>query len=154
MKLSVMLWEVRIMLHRRFYASIMDLRQMYGVQELFYIFYSVVYHLSGLVFCFSPKFMAVLESTLDAVYIMVLKTFSCVCFCLFTPETEMGIFRQILRGKLDFDSEPWPGISDFAKDLIRKMLDRNPKTRLTAHEVLCKQPSYSLGQLIFVIHLK
>ncbi|KAH6833819.1 calcium-dependent protein kinase 2 [Perilla frutescens var. hirtella] len=55
----------------------------------------------------------------------------------FWAETEMGIFRQILLGKLDFDSEPWPMISDFAKDLLRKMLDRNPKTRLTAHEVLC-----------------
>ncbi|GAA0146793.1 non-receptor serine/threonine protein kinase [Lithospermum erythrorhizon] len=55
----------------------------------------------------------------------------------FWAETEMGIFRQILRGKLDFESEPWPGISDSAKDLIRKMLDRNPNTRLTAHEVLC-----------------
>ncbi|CAH9109947.1 unnamed protein product [Cuscuta europaea] len=52
-------------------------------------------------------------------------------------ETEVGIFRQILQGKLDFESEPWPGISDSAKDLIRKMLDRNPKRRLTAHEVLC-----------------
>ncbi|KAK6125681.1 hypothetical protein DH2020_040573 [Rehmannia glutinosa] len=59
------------------------------------------------------------------------------CFSLLDSRNEMGIFRQILRGKLDFDSEPWPGISDFAKDLIRKMLDRNPKTRLTAHEVLC-----------------
>lgn len=55
----------------------------------------------------------------------------------FWAETEVGIFRQILRGKLDFNSEPWPEISDLAKDLIRKMLDRNPKTRLTAHEVLC-----------------
>lgn len=55
----------------------------------------------------------------------------------FWAETEMGIFRQILQAKLDFDSEPWPGISDSAKDLIRKMLDRNPKTRLSAHEVLC-----------------
>ncbi|CAA0839277.1 Calcium-dependent protein kinase 11 [Striga hermonthica] len=55
----------------------------------------------------------------------------------FWAESEMGIFRQILRGKLDFDSDPWPVISDDAKDLIRKMLDRNPKTRLTAHEVLC-----------------
>lgn len=54
------------------------------------------------------------------------------------PETDMGIFRQILRGKLDLESEPWPGISDSAKDLIRKILDRNPKRRLTAHEVLCK----------------
>ncbi|XP_060212326.1 calcium-dependent protein kinase SK5-like [Lycium barbarum] len=55
----------------------------------------------------------------------------------FWAETDMGIFRQILRGKLDFESEPWPGISDSAKDLLRKILDRNPKRRLTAHEVLC-----------------
>ncbi|KAJ1404999.1 Serine/threonine-protein kinase, active site [Sesbania bispinosa] len=54
----------------------------------------------------------------------------------FWAETEPGIFRQILLGKLDFQSEPWPSISDSAKDLIRKMLDQNPKTRLTAHEVL------------------
>ncbi|MED6170965.1 Calcium-dependent protein kinase 12 [Stylosanthes scabra] len=55
----------------------------------------------------------------------------------FWAETEQGIFKQILMGKLDFHSEPWPSISDSAKDLIRKMLDRNPKTRLTAHQVLC-----------------
>ncbi|KAK2982562.1 hypothetical protein RJ640_028729 [Escallonia rubra] len=55
----------------------------------------------------------------------------------FWAETEMGIFRQILQAKLDFESEPWPAISDSAKDLIRKMLDRNPKKRPTAHEVLC-----------------
>ncbi|CAK9139406.1 unnamed protein product [Ilex paraguariensis] len=55
----------------------------------------------------------------------------------FWAETEIGIFRQILQGKLDFESEPWPGISESAKDLIRKTLDRNPKKRLTAHEVLC-----------------
>ncbi|KAK8716402.1 hypothetical protein V6N13_043711 [Hibiscus sabdariffa] len=55
----------------------------------------------------------------------------------FWAETEMGIFRQILQGKIDFDSPPWPAISDSAKDLIRKMLDRNPKRRLTAHQVLC-----------------
>ncbi|PIA47248.1 hypothetical protein AQUCO_01400140v1 [Aquilegia coerulea] len=55
----------------------------------------------------------------------------------FWAETEPGIFRQILQGKLDFESEPWPAISESAKDLIRKMLDMNPKRRLTAHEVLC-----------------
>ncbi|XP_027343882.1 calcium-dependent protein kinase SK5 isoform X2 [Abrus precatorius] len=52
------------------------------------------------------------------------------------PPFWAGIFRQILLGKLDFQSEPWPSISDSAKDLIRKMLDQNPKTRLTAHQVL------------------
>ncbi|KAK2659279.1 hypothetical protein Ddye_005812 [Dipteronia dyeriana] len=55
----------------------------------------------------------------------------------FWAETESGIFRQILKGKLDFESEPWPGISESAKDLIRKMLERDPRQRISAHEVLC-----------------
>lgn len=53
-------------------------------------------------------------------------------------ETEAGIFRQILQGRLDFESEPWPCISESAKDLIRRMLNRDPKKRFTAHEVLSK----------------
>jgi len=57
---------------------------------------------------------------------------------VFSSETEAGIFRQILRGKLDFESEPWPSISDSAKDLVRNMLTRDPKKRFSAHEVLCK----------------
>ena len=43
-----------------------------------------------------------------------------------------------MRGELDFVSEPWPSISEGAKDLVRKMLIRDPKKRLTAHEVLCE----------------
>ncbi|KAH7681002.1 Non-specific serine/threonine protein kinase protein [Dioscorea alata] len=54
----------------------------------------------------------------------------------FWAETEAGIFRQILKGSLDFESEPWPCISESAKDLIRRMLNRDPKKRFTAHEVL------------------
>ena len=53
-------------------------------------------------------------------------------------ETDSGIFRQILYGRLDFNSDPWPSISDGAKDLIRKMLTRDPKERISAHEVLCE----------------
>ncbi|XAR55635.1 Non-specific serine/threonine protein kinase, partial [Bertholletia excelsa] len=55
----------------------------------------------------------------------------------FWAETDTGIFRQILKGKLDFESEPWPHISESAKDLIQKMLCRDPKKRISAHEVLC-----------------
>lgn len=65
-----------------------------------------------------------------------------ILFCCplpsFTTETEAGIFRQILQGKLDFQSEPWPSISDSGKDLIRKMLERDPRRRISAHEVLCE----------------
>nr|XP_017251361.1 PREDICTED: calcium-dependent protein kinase 20-like isoform X2 [Daucus carota subsp. sativus] len=55
----------------------------------------------------------------------------------FWDETEQGIFEQVLKGELDFVSEPWPSISEGAKDLVRKMLVRDPSKRLTAHEVLC-----------------
>ena len=58
-------------------------------------------------------------------------------FCIFfQSENEQGIFEEVLHGKLDFESEPWPSISEGAKDLVRRMLIRDPKKRLTAHEVL------------------
>ena len=53
-------------------------------------------------------------------------------------ESEQGIFEQVLNGDLDFSSDPWPSISESAKDLVRKMLNRDPRKRLTAHEALCK----------------
>ncbi|ONM32269.1 Calcium-dependent protein kinase 1 [Zea mays] len=55
----------------------------------------------------------------------------------FWAETEQGIFEQVLHGSLDFDSDPWPSVSGDAKDLLRKVLVRDPKKRLTAHQVLC-----------------
>lgn len=55
----------------------------------------------------------------------------------FWAETQQGIFDAVLKGVIDFDSDPWPVISESAKDLIRKMLNPRPAERLTAHEVLC-----------------
>ncbi|NP_001311517.1 calcium-dependent protein kinase 5 [Capsicum annuum] len=55
----------------------------------------------------------------------------------FWAETQQGIFDAVLKGHIDFDSDPWPLISESAKDLIRKMLCMRPSERLTAHEVLC-----------------
>ncbi|GJS21824.1 calcium-dependent protein kinase 26-like protein [Tanacetum coccineum] len=55
----------------------------------------------------------------------------------FWGESENEIFEEVLRGKLDFTSDPWPSISNSAKDLVRKMLIRDPKKRITAHGVLC-----------------
>ncbi|KAB2600950.1 calcium-dependent protein kinase 2-like [Pyrus ussuriensis x Pyrus communis] len=54
----------------------------------------------------------------------------------FWAETERGIFDAILEGVIDFDSQPWPSISDSAKDLIRKMLTQDPTKRITSAEVL------------------
>ncbi|XP_019192790.1 PREDICTED: calcium-dependent protein kinase 1-like [Ipomoea nil] len=55
----------------------------------------------------------------------------------FWAENEQGIFEEVLHGELDFTSQPWPSISEGAKDLVRRMLIRDPRKRLTAHEVLC-----------------
>lgn len=37
---------------------------------------------------------------------------------------------------MDFKRDPWPKVSDAAKDLVKKMLNPDPKLRLTAQEVL------------------
>lgn len=63
--------------------------------------------------------------------------FLILCFHLKT-ETEQEIFEEVLHGDLDFSTDPWPSISESAKDLVKKMLVRNPKKRLTAHQVLCE----------------
>ncbi|KAL9395144.1 hypothetical protein Peur_014429 [Populus x canadensis] len=54
----------------------------------------------------------------------------------FWAEAEKGIYEAILNGNLDLQSKPWPKISPSAKDLIKKMLTRDPKSRITAAQVL------------------
>ncbi|KAH9775286.1 calcium-dependent protein kinase 1 [Citrus sinensis] len=54
----------------------------------------------------------------------------------FWGETEQSIFDAILRGHIDFSSDPWPNISSSAKDIVKKMLHADPKERLSAAEVL------------------
>ena len=56
----------------------------------------------------------------------------------FVTETEKEIFKAVLEGNLDLKCPPWPSISDGAKDLIRKMLARDPKKRITAAQALGK----------------
>lgn len=40
----------------------------------------------------------------------------------FYGETEQQIFDSILKGRLDLSSDPWPRISQDAKDCVRSML--------------------------------
>lgn len=60
---------------------------------------------------------------------------------LLLVESENGIFNSILRGHIDFSSDPWPSISPQAKELVKKMLNSDPKQRLTAVQVLSKYGS-------------
>ncbi|EEF28856.1 calcium-dependent protein kinase 24 [Ricinus communis] len=54
----------------------------------------------------------------------------------FWAETEEGIAHAIVGGKIDFTRDPWPRVSEEAKDLVQNMLDQNPYSRLTVQEVL------------------
>ncbi|KAI3717898.1 hypothetical protein L1987_69809 [Smallanthus sonchifolius] len=54
----------------------------------------------------------------------------------FWAETEKGIFDEVLKGEIDFESDPWPSISASAKDLVRRMLTLDPKKRITSAQVL------------------
>ncbi|CAL4896465.1 unnamed protein product [Urochloa decumbens] len=54
----------------------------------------------------------------------------------FWAETDEGIAQAIIRSNIDFEREPWSKVSENAKDLVRKMLDPSPYSRLTAQQVL------------------
>ena len=54
----------------------------------------------------------------------------------FWGETEQQIFDSILKGDLDLASDPWPSISEAAKECVRKMLTQDPRVRATADAVL------------------
>lgn len=82
-----------------------------------------------------------------------------ILLCGFPPfwaETEQGVAQAIIRSVVEFKRDPWSKVSDNAKDLVKKMLNPDPKQRLTAQEVLDhpwlqnakKAPDVSLGETV------
>ncbi|GFR48541.1 hypothetical protein Agub_g10439 [Astrephomene gubernaculifera] len=62
-----------------------------------------------------------------------------ILLCGYPPfhgENEKKIFEAVVAKPIDFSSEPWPNISDAAKDCVRRMLVRDPKRRATAQQIL------------------
>ncbi|VFQ91182.1 unnamed protein product [Cuscuta campestris] len=74
----------------------------------------------------------------------------------FWAETERGVAQAIIRSVVDLKKDPWPKVSENAKDLVRKMLNPDPSKRLTALQVLDhpwlqnaqKAPTVSLGETV------
>ncbi|XP_047335589.1 CDPK-related kinase 3-like [Impatiens glandulifera] len=54
----------------------------------------------------------------------------------FWSRTESGIFNSILRNNPNFDDLPWPTISLEAIDFVKRLLNRDFKTRMTASQAL------------------
>jgi serine/threonine protein kinase len=54
-------------------------------------------------------------------------------------------FKLIKEADPDFDNDPWPNISYECKDLLNKMLIKDPKTRITVDDAL-KHPFFKKYQ--------
>lgn len=53
----------------------------------------------------------------------------------FYEDSNEKLFEMIKSGKLEFPSPQWDTISDGAKDLIKHLLNVDPKLRYTADQV-------------------
>lgn len=149
-----MLLVVLIMWRLRSYASIMDLKLTYGVLELFFTFCYLGFHHFGQVII-TMNMILLSSMVVFVLFTPVLQTLDAPSFFLeILAEKESGIFKQILSGKLDFHSAPWPSISDSAKELVQKMLERDPRKRISAHEVLCTSYCPKLRKSFFMLNSK
>lgn len=54
----------------------------------------------------------------------------------FWGDTEDQIFKMVLKGSIDFKTEPWPKISEAAKDCVRRLLDQDVSRRATSGIIL------------------
>ncbi|XP_058228449.1 CDPK-related protein kinase isoform X2 [Rhododendron vialii] len=54
----------------------------------------------------------------------------------FWARTESGIFRAVLKADPCFDEPPWPSLSSEAKDFVKRLLNKDPRKRMTAAQAL------------------
>ncbi|CAK7329824.1 unnamed protein product [Dovyalis caffra] len=54
----------------------------------------------------------------------------------FWARTESGIFRAVLKADPSFDEAPWPALSLEAKDFVKRLLNKDPRKRITAAQAL------------------
>ncbi|XP_036934200.1 serine/threonine-protein kinase H1 homolog [Acanthopagrus latus] len=54
----------------------------------------------------------------------------------FEDDSRTRLYRSIVRGKYSFHGDPWPSVSNRAKDFIQQLLQLDPATRLTADRAI------------------
>ncbi|KAF5736120.1 CROOKED family protein [Tripterygium wilfordii] len=54
----------------------------------------------------------------------------------FWARSESGIFRAVLKADPSFEEAPWPSLSSEAKDFVKRLLNKDPRKRLTAGQAL------------------
>ncbi|KAJ0009717.1 hypothetical protein Pint_34460 [Pistacia integerrima] len=61
----------------------------------------------------------------------------------FWARTESGIFRAVLKADPSFDDGPWPSLSLEAKDFVKRLLNKDPRRRMTAAQALSECLNFS-----------
>ncbi|KAL4314240.1 hypothetical protein HN873_050364 [Arachis hypogaea] len=54
----------------------------------------------------------------------------------FWARTESGIFRAVLKADPSFDEPPWPSLSAEARNFVKRLLNKDPRKRMTAAQAL------------------
>lgn len=68
----------------------------------------------------------------------------------FWARTESGIFRAVLKADPSFDEPPWPSLSDEAKDFVKRLLNKDPRKRMTAAQALGEFLIYHWRVLVYL----
>ncbi|KAG2376009.1 CDPK-related protein [Vigna angularis] len=55
----------------------------------------------------------------------------------FWARTESGIFHAVLKADPSFDEPPWPSLSDEATNFVMRLLNKDPRKRMSAAQALC-----------------
>lgn len=74
----------------------------------------------------------------------------------FWGDNEEQIFKMVLKGNVDFKTDPWPKLSESAKDCVRKLLEQDTAKRYTStqilkHDWLCKDGAAANTDLDYVV---
>lgn len=64
----------------------------------------------------------------------------------FEGDNNKEIFKNVLKQELIFDPADWKTVSDEAKDLVTKMLAKDPEKRITADEC-SKHPWFKINHI-------
>ncbi|KAI3462769.1 hypothetical protein Pfo_019432 [Paulownia fortunei] len=55
----------------------------------------------------------------------------------FWARTESGIFRAVVKAEPTYEEPPWPTLSSEAKDFVKRLLNKDPRKRMTAAQAIC-----------------
>lgn len=60
----------------------------------------------------------------------------------FCAWTESGIFCTVLKVDTSFGEPLWPSLSDEARDFVKRLLNKDPRKRMSAAQALSDFPNY------------